>query len=159
MTYLSCHLLTFVLFQLTSSQGGWRCNKWTEWKDKFFNSHPHKEDDSLLLIHLSNMYFFNSHPHKEDDVESEADWTDAETFQLTSSQGGWHLKNFFCSYRYNFQLTSSQGGWRSMAMVCALHPYFSTHILTRRMTKEDAYNDRRYVFQLTSSQGGWPTFS
>ena len=34
---------------------------------KFFNSHPHKEDDNNGGITRLYARFFNSHPHKEDD--------------------------------------------------------------------------------------------
>ena len=33
----------------------------------FFNSHPHKEDDSTCYTIIYFDTFFNSHPHKEDD--------------------------------------------------------------------------------------------
>ena len=35
--------------------------------DKFFNSHPHKEDDVAYFVYTYIITFFNSHPHKEDD--------------------------------------------------------------------------------------------
>ena len=56
-------------FQLTSSQGGWRCpihRKYVLWP---FNSHPHKEDDNSFWMLLIKPI----------------------PFQLTSSQGGWQL--------------------------------------------------------------------
>ena len=76
-----------------------------------FNSHPHKEDDTLirfqfillsdisthiltrrmtllLLLMLLCSQYFNSHPHKEDDFYHFVTFYFLLTFQLTSSQGG-----------------------------------------------------------------------
>ena len=55
------------VFQLTSSQGGWRAG---------------------CFIHPTHI-FFNSHPHKEDDITTDNDGNPFSVFQLTSSQGGW----------------------------------------------------------------------
>ena len=38
----------------------------------FFNSHPHKEDDSSAKSESITIEVFNSHPHKEDDFPSPA---------------------------------------------------------------------------------------
>ena len=54
-----------------------------------------------------------------------------------------------------FQLTSSQGGWHRCYRRNANSKKFSTHILTRRMTSSHAYRFILLSFQLTSSQGGW----
>ena len=65
--------IAFVIFQLTSSQGGWpRFFVWPfyHW---FFNSHPHKEDD-LCNLQCLKLFLY---------------------FQLTSSQGGWLLLLLF----------------------------------------------------------------
>ena len=34
---------------------------------KYFNSHPHEEDDNTGRYVLLGNYYFNSHPHEEDD--------------------------------------------------------------------------------------------
>ena len=34
---------------------------------QLFNSHPHKEDDSTIELITLCVNIFNSHPHKEDD--------------------------------------------------------------------------------------------
>ena len=55
---------------------------------RYFNSHPHKEDDrNGKKVAISKKYF-NSHPHKEDDASRATARTTPDTFQLTSSQGG-----------------------------------------------------------------------
>ena len=168
-TYFSTHILTrrmtidivYIwvgwIFQLTSSQGGWR----------------------RAVCSAGGWKIFNSHPHKEDDASSDIAWIFVFLFQLTSSQGGWrfvrHCMNLCISFsthiltrrmtertrnwqkRNSFQLTSSQGGWRFPVFVLVhqsffnSHPHkeddiaakhnsmplhFSTHILTRRMTLE-----------------------
>ena len=33
----------------------------------YFNSHPHEEDDKVGVIQNFPRYYFNSHPHEEDD--------------------------------------------------------------------------------------------
>ena len=98
-------------FQLTSSQGGWPRTESICSIRKFFNSHPHKEDDFWTSFYPVQLRFFNSHPHKEDDYV----WvllpymivfsTHILTRRMTLS-GLWDIRLFY------FQLTSSQGGWR-----------------------------------------------
>ena len=61
-------------FQLTSSQGGWPRTESICSIRKFFNSHPHKEDDFWTSFYPVQLRFFNSHPHKEDDVISSGDF-------------------------------------------------------------------------------------
>ena len=127
-------LISVGTFQLTSSQGGWQYPMTTGERVKVFNSHPHKEDDHVLPLHMRSKLFFNSHPHKEDDEKSTIQTTRLQVFQLTSSQGGWHDRS--SSFRSSHR--------------------FSTHILTRRMTMNIETQEEIEFFQLTSSQGGWP---
>ena len=164
-----------------------------------FNSHPHKEDDDGQHVTSNLDQIFSTHiltrrmtmPLREAMARS--------VFQLTSSQGGWRsslcdLHGWIC----HFQLTSSQGGWRSIStlfrhhILFNSHPHkeddwcragnwwsnffsthiltrrmtllhgkvgvagwFSTHILTRRMTTLEYDESETSAFQLTSSQGGW----
>ena len=115
----------------------------------YFNSHPHKEDDSLSSIFQENIRHFNSHPHKEDDGGTLTLGGDNNTFQLTSSQGGWLVDSlqhsqavyfnshphkeddFSASFRSSishiFQLTSSQGGWPILFFFHSLELYFNSH--------------------------------
>ena len=98
-------------FQLTSSQGGWLVAVQVGTWCKFFNSHPHKEDDRAISCLFAIVKPFNSHPHKEDDflthhqLQHSCLSTHILTRRMTSSlpeTGG----------VYVFQLTSSQGGWQ-----------------------------------------------
>ena len=78
------------------------------------------------------------------------------TFQLTASQGGWHMDSVPPAWRNVFQLTASQGGWRRFrfwndwqwnfnsqphkeADTCDIITLqiirISTHSLTRRLTQ------------------------
>ena len=34
---------------------------------RYFNSHPHEEDDALVTVGIACAIHFNSHPHEEDD--------------------------------------------------------------------------------------------
>ena len=34
---------------------------------KYFNSHPHEEDDGMSSTYINANAYFNSHPHEEDD--------------------------------------------------------------------------------------------
>ena len=76
---------------------------------RYFNSHPHKEDDrNGKKVAISKKYF-NSHPHKEDDsiqrrrnVEKYIS-THILTRRMTEITNG-------SSLGFPFQLTSSQGG-------------------------------------------------
>ena len=90
--HFSTHILTWrmtgksimkiiaVIFQLTSSQGGWRWQKRLMMELLLFNSHPHKEDD--IFDHIPKSYSHN--------------------FQLTSSHGGWHYSSWvkICTYSF-----------------------------------------------------------
>ena len=76
-----------------------------------FNSHPHEEDDTLVLMQKCTKTYFNSHPHEEDDGN--------QVFP-----GRWN--GYFNSHPHeeddSTQMTKT-GSWR-----------ISTHILTKRMT-------------------------
>ena len=57
-------------------------------QSRYFNSHPHEEDDPRLLLCELEFQYFNSHPHEEDDVFQLKSLQSIMTFQLTSSRGG-----------------------------------------------------------------------
>ena len=145
------------IFQLTSSQRGWR----------------------RIRRNFKRVSHFNSHPHKEDDASSAAMNRAAFIFQLTSSQRGWQRDLLPSPISISFQLTSSQRGWLDRYPSQFSSHHISTHILTKRMTwldipvivrmsyfnshphKEDDVSTRwtraaKSKFQLTSSQRGWP---
>ena len=125
----------YLIFQLTSSQGGWRVFSCVGVGFiAFFNSHPHKEDDAWIHRAMIEYIFFNSHPHKEDDV----------VWVYCSTSNSW----FFNSHPHK-----EDDEWRYNQR--RLGKSFSTHILTRRMTDVGQVIGEAISFQLTSSQGGW----
>ena len=55
-------------FQLTSSRRGWpNAYKRGSSCGRYFNSHPHEEDDPDAAWQSATYCYFNSHPHEEDD--------------------------------------------------------------------------------------------
>ena len=120
------------VFQLTSSQGGWPPCIQCDTYQKYFNSHPHKEDDLSGCSLDSKQSNFNSHPHKEDDI---------------------HRKQRCARRNISTHILTR----RMTCSFCASVPIFiiSTHILTRRMTNHGINSELKLLFQLTSSQGGW----
>ena len=119
-------------FQLTSSQGGWPRTESICSIRKFFNSHPHKEDDFWTSFYPVQLRFFNSHPHKEDDYV-------------------WVLLPYMIVFSTHILTRRMTKRRCNLKMVLD----FSTHILTRRMTLSGLWDIRLFYFQLTSSQGGW----
>ena len=61
--------------------------------ERYFNSHPHEEDDYTSIFNILIEYYFNSHPHEEDDVVPIMAEKLVEAFQLTSSRRGWRRWN------------------------------------------------------------------
>ncbi len=102
-----------LIFQLTSSQGGWRMERGNRNHPAIFSTHI-----LTRRMTFSSSQYSHSHP-----------------FQLTSSQGGWPNHPPSMSAILSFQLTSSQGGWRNVGIITFMGGVFSTHILTRRMTR------------------------
>ena len=143
------------VFQLTSSQGGWRAIMYAIFSNISFSTHiltrrmtcpsPWKCTPVNFSTHIltrrmtdgkreqeSSSHFFNSHPHKEDDIFI------ITVFTLTS------FSTHILTRKMTMDKIREQNRLR-----------FSTHILTRRMTVL-CVNVASYItFQLTSSQGGW----
>ena len=120
------------VFQLTSSRRGWQW--WIRFQllYKYFNSHPHEEDDS---------------------TESPADRIPCISTHILTKRMTYRLVEE--SYLWKFQLTSSRRGWQDACTRKMSRKYFnshpheeddvpsiprqvvvaiSTHILTKRMT-------------------------
>ena len=57
--------------------------------ERYFNSHPHEEDDPDAAWQSATYCYFNSHPHEEDDAIQRGFDNQAVIFQLTSSRRGW----------------------------------------------------------------------
>ena len=122
-----------IKFQLTSSRRGWRFKPGkVQATIKYFNSHPHEEDDHTSPILLQSSYYFNSHPHEEDDRA---------TFRWLVCRG------YFNSHPHEEDDIIQR-------FVRLLQP-ISTHILTKRMTENHMMYIPLIVFQLTSSRRGW----
>ena len=123
-------------FQLTSSHGGWLI--------------PFNFPTNLLPFQLTSSHggwrhftdrlgedlFFNSHPHMEDN----------------------HMHTLNVLNHLLFNSHPHMEDDRSPPSL-ASRSNFSTHILTRRMTKSISTCWIPGIFQLTSSQGGWRTIS
>ena len=75
-------------FQLTSSQGGWPRDLENSAKGQIFNSHPHKEDD-MGCFPPRLCSDFSTHILTRRMTEGDINWQPHKTLQLTSSQGGW----------------------------------------------------------------------
>ena len=122
--------------------------------EKLFNSHPHKEDDGVEMPQLRDVFhLFNSHPHKEDDYKSDLSLAEARIFNSHPHKEDDFLMllygmlgKFFNSHPHKEDDDDSKA--------VTDFKYFSTHILTRRMTKPIAFVILDWIFQLTSSQGG-----
>ena len=56
--------------------------------ERYFNSHPHEEDDPDAAWQSATYCYFNSHPHEEDDAIQRGFDNQAVIFQLTSSRRG-----------------------------------------------------------------------
>ena len=145
-------------FQLTSSRRGWP--RATVRNKRRYIISTHILTKRMTDFHINDELltrYFNSHPHEEDDVwrlhwhirRNEFQltssrrgwrvlchyWHNLETFQLTSSRRGWPLKNWFGVHvAKSFQLTSSRRGWRFWNNCLDRWHDISTHILTKRMT-------------------------
>ncbi len=123
---LLVHLLSSV-FQLTSSQGGWRAIMYAIFSNISFSTHI-----------LTRRMTFTGWSYIKDLC-----------FQLTSSQGGWlrrilgnHWVFIFSTHiltrrmtvlfiplppQFPFQLTSSQGGWLFILNFCRSFYFFNSH--------------------------------
>ena len=78
---------------------------------RYFNSHPHEEDDFAVIIVLVIIIYFNSHPHEEDD--------------------GCHIT--WCPYFLYFNSHPHEED-DICKLFCICCNRISTHILTKRMT-------------------------
>ena len=146
-----------MVFQLTASQGGWPGNGVTATTVIYFNSQPHKEADHGFQL-VGEVRSISTHSLTRRLTEIMWKNMTFQVFQLTASQGGWHLliAIFFISFYFNsqphkeadsktltgsliffkFQLTASQGGWRS-----ELCRFYHAHYFNSQPHKEaDLYS-------------------
>ena len=176
MTLIAAELIIAPVFQLTSSQGGWRCRCWDRYRTDEFQltssqggwhcksgSQNGKTEFQLtssqggwqsMQMLSSWECHFNSHPHKEDDPYPRLWFRSQNHFNSHPHKEDDHIR-ITLFIQTAFQLTSSQGGWPMACCAWMRCLVISTHILTRRMTISINHNIRLLIFQLTSSQGGW----
>ena len=115
------------LFQLTSSRGGWLRYPLSFLRRKYFNSHPHEEDDEFKDGRNTGRGFISTHILTR---RMTTHWTArrcSQVFQLTSSRGGWHCPTLLNVWCWVFQLTSSRGGWRLSLLFMLSYNYFNSH--------------------------------
>ena len=130
-------LVSDSVFQLTSSQGGWRYWRWKQTVIRNFQLTSSQGGWPFSISSKSKSNTFNSHPHKEDDRVGNITIITGTLFQLTSSQGGWqYILNISDTSIYSFNS----------------HPHKEDDVEAER--EERWWN----IFQLTSSQGGWQQF-
>ena len=99
------------VFQLTSSRRGWLI-RWTEKCHlSYFNSHPHEEDDCMVLSACLIQISISTHILTKRMTRNNITNTFNELFQLTSSRRGWLTFDELIFIRDVFQLTSSRRGW------------------------------------------------
>ena len=113
MTEQRCQYLILLIFQLTSSHGGWPDCDITGTSFQFFNSHPHKEDDGMSCTRYKMGSYFSTHI-----------LTRRMTCMATSRSPG----KIFSTHILTRRMTKR-------AHPIKLIRLFSTHILTRRMTR------------------------
>ena len=109
--YILGLLLGNLVFQLTSSRRGWRNRSSCGDLKRYFNSHPHEEDDSKIdkLIIYADI---STHILTKRMTLYCKLLLVLPLFQLTSSRRGWRLVVGVVAAQIGlFQLTSSRRGW------------------------------------------------
>ena len=142
-------------FQLTSSRRGWRYSLWIWWMDRYFNSHPHEEDDSGWNWIIRNCSYFNSHPHEEDDWHMEEQAMLKLYFTSHPPEEDDVASILFVFTNPNISTHILTKRMTFVCQCCLSMQSISTHILTKRMTVYQSNEINAYAFQLTSSRRGW----
>ena len=132
------------VFQLTSSQGGWHVESWCTDGRGYFNSHPHKEDDSIQAESISINYI-STHILRRRMTTTPKPGNRRRKFQLTSSQGGWHSWPGWLRRQRNFNSHPRKEDDRTVEK-WVKNNSISTHILARRMT---AILNKNNLFKIT----------
>ena len=111
MTLFLCRHWTRYIFQLTSSQGGWL----------------------LILIVVLIARYFNSHPHKEDDFDfCRSIWPIYISTHILTRRMTIVYHNRTCSFDISTHILTRR--MTNQRNDCNAERCISTHILTRRMT-------------------------
>ena len=104
---------------------------------------------------FSNGRYFNSHPHEEDDRRYVCRCECCPIFQLTSSRGGWQNLMKQGKITEVFQLTSSRRGWQSLTYRNSAVLLFQLTSSRRGWLSLNVNSQQASLFQLTSSRRGW----
>ena len=145
------------VFQLTSSQGGWRSSLcdlhgWI----CHFQLTSSQGGWLFSFLHTLNGKTFSTHiltRRMTVDLDNRVIHVNFSTHILTRRMTA------AVAYSYNrkiFQLTSSQGGWRRVSAFRLFHKIFNSHPHKEDDGDGTVTNALSVFFQLTSSQGGWP---
>ena len=144
------------IFQLTASQGGWRLFHTAEQTEhRYFNSHPHKEDDDnqsntgnklCISTHiLTRRMTYSFMCTGEEHYISTHILTKRMTMQVWETDSTINISTHILTKRMTPRYVTFP--------VCVM---ISTHILTKRMTLHVTCPLFSPLFQLTSSRRGWP---
>ena len=134
-----------VIFQLTSSRRGWHGGKKCNLCVYEFQLTSSRRGWQLKLRNNKQIKYFNSHPHEEDDIGSCPICIATRIFQLTSSRRGWPVSLILHHAHTIFQLTSSRRGWH-WPDTNTFRTGISTHILTKRMTMTQTGQNSSYRY-------------
>ena len=148
-----------ITFQLTSSQGGWHDPARIRWEVRDISTHILTRRMTLEFTQMLIESDISTHILTRRMTNSEIFRKYLQKFQLTSSQGGWPLP--FITEQLSFRHFNSHPHKEDDKDLYLFwwNQNISTHILTRRMTVSLWNRHTLSVFQLTSSQGGWPIAS
>ena len=177
MTVSFAIFLSSISFQLTSSRRGWRIHIICLPVSRYFNSHPHEEDDKKNDWKCRLHADISTHILTKRMTCQQMITDIYMIFQLTSSRRGWLC--YFCQFFFCEYFNSHPHEEDDSILECInqeehyfnSHPHeeddfaerlftinredISTHILTKRMTDDAEYDIWAEVFQLTSSRRGW----
>ena len=144
-------------FQLTASQGGWRFHQNRQTPTGQISTHSLTRRLTIAPNRMIRRTTISTHSLTRRLTSILYTSDIGSLFQLTASQGGWHIRYHGINGHTQFQLTASQGGWLNVWCIKTTQVCISTHSLTRRLTGYSFKNAYETIFQLTASQGGWPT--
>ena len=150
-------LLPCQLFQLTSPRGGWHSADLPNTTHGIFQLTSSRGGWQWCMLLLMKKMYFNSHPHKEDDVESYC----IKFITIWYFNSHPHKEDDYRRSQSHIPVSiSTHILTRRMTRQFQLRKWpaevISTHILTRRMTTSFSWIITPIdIFQLTSSRGGW----
>ena len=147
-------LLKDKVFQLTSSRGGWLRALLNRLIRKYFNSHPHEEDDNQHQCYNFSFHI-STHILTRRMTAYSCSCGVSFIFQLTSSRGGWLQKGKEGDEIEYFNSHPHEEDDTPVALSSSDNENFNSHPHEEDDSVEALQNDMTEVFQLTSSRGGW----